>query len=297
MNYATDYYAILGVLPTAEDIVIRAAYKALAQRYHPDRFEGSQTGLNRKMAEINEACSVLSDPVKRKEYDAQRAKVSEGDAYFDDKSNEPPPEYDPLEKKWKTAVSYYPDLQDMENALAQIAWRLAYAYRAYLLESKDFAKRDQIASTFEQNFLESYFGKNPRIIDFARKLINRGQRGAARELNKAVRLFGNNIEPELVIARINVEFNDPIGEVRAKEEKEEAARRRYKQLQKERELNEKPDTGDGCLPVVKMFICFLVAFMALLFILTPKLNAPQMTSYATSSSPSNKVPTEVAPKN
>ena len=32
MDATKDYYAILGVLPTAEDVVIRAAYKALAQR-------------------------------------------------------------------------------------------------------------------------------------------------------------------------------------------------------------------------------------------------------------------------
>tara|TARA_Y100000746_G_scaffold192746_1_gene173366 strand:+ start:30 stop:152 length:123 start_codon:yes stop_codon:yes gene_type:complete len=32
-----NYYAALGVLPTAKDAVIRAAYKALAQRDHPDR--------------------------------------------------------------------------------------------------------------------------------------------------------------------------------------------------------------------------------------------------------------------
>ena len=36
-----DYYAILGVTPQAEDVVIKAAYRALAQRYHPDRFVGS----------------------------------------------------------------------------------------------------------------------------------------------------------------------------------------------------------------------------------------------------------------
>ena len=35
-----DYYLILGVLPDAQDVVIKAAYKALVQRYHPDRFQG-----------------------------------------------------------------------------------------------------------------------------------------------------------------------------------------------------------------------------------------------------------------
>ena len=37
MQGLPDHYATLGVLPDAEDIVVRAAYRALAQRYHPDR--------------------------------------------------------------------------------------------------------------------------------------------------------------------------------------------------------------------------------------------------------------------
>jgi len=43
-----DYYIILGVLPDAEDVVIRAAYKALVQRYHPDRFKGDPAEAHRK---------------------------------------------------------------------------------------------------------------------------------------------------------------------------------------------------------------------------------------------------------
>ena len=46
-----DFYAILGVHPNAEDIVIRAAFKALAQRYHPDRFNGAKDEAHRRMAD------------------------------------------------------------------------------------------------------------------------------------------------------------------------------------------------------------------------------------------------------
>jgi curved DNA-binding protein CbpA len=45
-----DYYVILGVLPDAEDIVIKAAYKALVQRYHPDRYKGNAQEAQRKTA-------------------------------------------------------------------------------------------------------------------------------------------------------------------------------------------------------------------------------------------------------
>ena len=67
-----DYYAVLGVNPGAEDIVIRAAYRALAQRYHPDRFAGSQDEAHRRMSELTQAYEVLADPVRRPKYDRRR---------------------------------------------------------------------------------------------------------------------------------------------------------------------------------------------------------------------------------
>ena len=73
MNFDRDYYAILCVSPSAEDVVIRAAYSALAQRYHPDRASGAMDQVTGRMAEINEAYGVLSDPEKRRQYDLFRA--------------------------------------------------------------------------------------------------------------------------------------------------------------------------------------------------------------------------------
>lgn len=68
-------YDILGVSPDAEDIVIRAAYKALAQRYHPDKWAGDKEDATRRMAELNHAYSLLSDPRRRRKYD-ERIKPS-----------------------------------------------------------------------------------------------------------------------------------------------------------------------------------------------------------------------------
>lgn len=71
-----DYYAILGVLPIAEDVVIKGAYRALAQRYHPDRFHGNEYNFVEHMAEINEAYRILSDAEMRAEYDRSREPFS-----------------------------------------------------------------------------------------------------------------------------------------------------------------------------------------------------------------------------
>src|SRR3954469_19284825 len=60
-------YDILEVSPNASLQIIRSAYRTLSQQYHPDKNSGVQTAT--LMAEINRAYMVLSDPLKRKEYD------------------------------------------------------------------------------------------------------------------------------------------------------------------------------------------------------------------------------------
>lgn len=66
-----NHYAVLGLLPTAEAVVVKAAYKALAQRYHPDRFRGDPDYARNRMSELNEAYAVLSHPQRRRAYDRE----------------------------------------------------------------------------------------------------------------------------------------------------------------------------------------------------------------------------------
>jgi curved DNA-binding protein CbpA len=205
MNKKKDYYAILGVLPKAEDVVIRAAYKALALRYHPDRFEGDPGTANQKMSEISEAYAVLSDAGKRKNYDSLRDSDA-GDSYFGSESDDPQPNYDPLERDWSVAVKYYPDLQSLDSKLAKIAWRLAYSYRAYILAEKKFDSRKQVADEMQKKFLELYFGTNPKIVSFACELIEAGNKRAAKALNEAARILGSSINPDRIIGQIRNEF-------------------------------------------------------------------------------------------
>lgn len=66
----SDFYELLGVSPTAENIVIQAAYKAMMRQYHPDR--NAQPEAEARAKAINEAYDVLRDPERRSRYDAQR---------------------------------------------------------------------------------------------------------------------------------------------------------------------------------------------------------------------------------
>ena len=66
-----DYYAVLGLLRSAEDVVIKAAFKALAQRYHPDKFKGNADFAKSRMEDLNEAYRVLSNPLLRQAHERE----------------------------------------------------------------------------------------------------------------------------------------------------------------------------------------------------------------------------------
>ena len=198
-----DHYRILGVIQDAEDIIIKAAYRALAQRYHPDKWPGSPAEATRRMSKINGAFVVLSDPKKRKQYDQSRASNEYNE--LEEDSNNVGTEDDlgnSLNENWSEAVKYFTDLEDIINDLSRISKPLAQTYKVYLLENRDFTKRKIIADQLERKFLEKYFGTNEEIIRFSRFLIRWKVKSAAKELNRAINLLGNNIQPKLIINRI-----------------------------------------------------------------------------------------------
>ena len=70
MSSFQDHYAVLGVAPTAEPEVIRAAYRVLAQRHHPDRNTNADGSA---MVRLNQAYAVLSCPHRRAEFDHEQS--------------------------------------------------------------------------------------------------------------------------------------------------------------------------------------------------------------------------------
>ncbi len=65
-----DYYALLEVSPEASLAQIKRAYRRLVRKYHPDITK--QTDDDTHIKRLNEAYAVLSDRVKRAQYDVQR---------------------------------------------------------------------------------------------------------------------------------------------------------------------------------------------------------------------------------
>lgn len=65
-----DYYKILGVEPTADDKTIKAAYRKLARKYHPD--VSKEKDAEEKFKDASEAYEALKSADKRAEYDDLR---------------------------------------------------------------------------------------------------------------------------------------------------------------------------------------------------------------------------------
>lgn len=65
-----DLYKVLGVSRTASDADIKKAYRKLAMKWHPDQNPDNKEVAEREFKAISEAYSVLSDPDKRRTYDA-----------------------------------------------------------------------------------------------------------------------------------------------------------------------------------------------------------------------------------
>ncbi|MDO9197388.1 J domain-containing protein [Rhodoferax sp.] len=72
MKSEDTLYEILEVSPHASASVVKAAYRCLAQCNHPDKNAGADAASQR-LARINHAYSVLSDPDKRRRYDQMMA--------------------------------------------------------------------------------------------------------------------------------------------------------------------------------------------------------------------------------
>ena len=128
----SDCYAILGVNPKAEDVVIGAAYRALMRHYHPDTNPDPEAQA--KARAITAAYAVLRDPAKRAEYDAQRAA---DDLWSDDDEEEAPRKPPPAMRTVGILLAA------LAVALVAAVWMLAEERSAPPGDHPPIAKKDE----------------------------------------------------------------------------------------------------------------------------------------------------------
>lgn len=78
---AMDPYKVLLIDPEADDELIPVVYRRLARKYHPDVAPGPEAAA--KMLELNAAMEILGDPLRRRDYDRERARRAAPDPLSD----------------------------------------------------------------------------------------------------------------------------------------------------------------------------------------------------------------------
>ena len=89
MTDGPDPYKVLQVDSEAEDEVIQAAYRRLAQKYHPDIAPGAEAAA--RMIAINAAWAILRDPGRRAAHDLARRLVRDADERSTERRRTEPP--------------------------------------------------------------------------------------------------------------------------------------------------------------------------------------------------------------
>jgi curved DNA-binding protein CbpA len=88
-----DPYRVLQVLPTADQEVLNAAFRALAHKYHPDH-DASDLAA-RRMSELNAAWAIVRDPELRAAWDRSKRRITYGFDPAPRPASVPPPPRSP----------------------------------------------------------------------------------------------------------------------------------------------------------------------------------------------------------
>lgn len=121
-----DYYSILGLSENATQSEIKAAYRKLALKFHPDKNPGDPF-FERMFREVKEAYEILSDENKRKEYDVEYEYTSE-DGSFSNSNQSNQEGYSPIElvnniinnlNKTITEIKGAPSIQINSSAISE----------------------------------------------------------------------------------------------------------------------------------------------------------------------------------
>ena len=192
-----NYYAILGVHHDAELIVIKAAYRAMVKKYHPDTFEGDKAEAEEKIRDITEAYETLSNAEKRKHYDSEFAEQSGHDDFGDYQRNEFYEDNSQVNEDWAVIIEVHPEAELARRDLAKLSKKLALVFQSVLIEGKLSHKSADTAKVMEAQFLKTYFGPHKKLQNLAKEALMQNRQDLAKEINKKVVLLGGGSSDQI----------------------------------------------------------------------------------------------------
>jgi curved DNA-binding protein CbpA len=202
-------YEVLG-LPWASDSgLVKATFKSLVKIYHPDVFRGDKNFAKERLAQLNAAYEFLSDSEQKREFDksSQSRDQDEGQQDFDPERNSS--EFDEginiLKENWDFACEYYPELKRLYSNLRKISREPAFAFMAFVVETKEYAQAKSIAKTLEDEFLTAKFSSDKKIKQIAKQAILQKEIRFAQELNRALKILGPQ-SAEAILSKLSGEF-------------------------------------------------------------------------------------------
>lgn len=168
-----DYYTILGVPPDADDKAIKAAYRKLARKYHPDM--NPDEGAEDKFKEVAEAYEVLKDTQRRAEYDELRqygGKARSGSGF------EPPPGWQGSGGFRSTGSRHFEgDFSDFFNSM--------FNGGAGEFRSGGSGLRGQDAEIEMPIFLEESVSETSKLVEYLIPVVENGQ---MKEVKKSLKV-------------------------------------------------------------------------------------------------------------
>ena len=177
----TNYYHVLGLTEDASPEEIKAAFKRLAVKYHPDKHPG-RPEMEEKFKEINRAHQVLSD-----EYEKARFDVKLKYRQFSQTESRPYSYQPPHSDYWKNRnrARYASGKIDYrQNAIAT-----AYAFGITFLIALVVMSAIWIKSSYDEHQLEKLLAERRTTYGEARDFFNAGDYKTAFELMTSLKYF------------------------------------------------------------------------------------------------------------
>ncbi len=147
-----NYYEILGVTPDSEFGEVKSAYRRLARKFHPDVNKAPDS--IRRFKDITEAYDVLSDEVKRKQYDMVNGFFKSTKAEFASKnfkSGEKTATFEADNKSKKTENSSEPEVKPSKRTINDDVYRKRFF-------------RESINSVLDEITKNHYSKKNSKTV-------------------------------------------------------------------------------------------------------------------------------------